>query len=104
MLELFKRQRTVVERRRHAEAVFDQRFFARAVTVIHAVKLRHGLVRFVDEHQVIARKIIEQRRRRLAGQAPREVARIVFDAMAVAHGLDHLQVVHGALVHSLRLD
>ena len=99
-----KVKRTVVERRGQAEAVLHQRFLARAVAVIHAVQLRHGLVRFVDEHQVVARKIIEQRRRRFARQASGEVARVVLDAMAVAHGLDHLQVVHGALVHALRLD
>ena len=102
MFEFFERQRTIIQRRGQTEAIFHQRLLARTVAVIHAVQLRHGLVRFVDEHQVVARKIIEQRRRRLARQPSGEVARVVFDAMAVAHGLDHLQVVHGALVNPLR--
>ena len=71
MLELLKRQRTVIQRRRHAKAILDQRFFARAVAGIHAAQLRHRLVRFVDEHQKVARKIIQQRRRRLARQPSR---------------------------------
>ena len=71
---------------------------------IHAVKLRDGLVRFVDEHQEVAREIIEQRGRRLAGQTSGEVARVVFDAVAVAHGLDHFEIEHRALVNSLRFD
>src|SRR5271169_6901654 len=73
MLELLEGQRTIVERRGHAEAVFDQRLLARAVAVIHAVQLRHGLVRLVNEEQEVAREIVEQRRRRLARQAPGEM-------------------------------
>jgi hypothetical protein len=103
MLKLLERKRTVVERRGHAESVFHQRLLARAVAVIHAVQLRHSLVRLVDEHQKIARKIIQQSRRRLARKPSREMPRVIFDAMAVAHGLDHFQVVHHALVDALRL-
>ena len=66
MLEFLKGQRTVIERRGHAEAVFDQHFFARAIAGVHAAQLRDGLVRFVDEHQEVAGKIIEQGGRRLA--------------------------------------
>ena len=84
VLEFFERQRTVVERAGQAESVLDQRFLARAVAVIHAVQLRNGLVRFVDEHQGVVRQVIEQRRRRLARQASGEMARIILDAVAVA--------------------
>src|SRR6202790_2584023 len=104
MLELLKCERTVVERRGHAESIFHQRLLARAVAVIHAVKLRNGLVRLVDEHQKIARKIVEQRGWRLAGKAPGEVARVVFNAMTVALRLDHFEVVHHALMDALRFD
>ena len=82
VLEFLKRQRTVIERRRQAEAVFHQRFLAGAVPGIHAAQLRHGLVRFVDEHQEIARKIIQQGWRRLARQPSGKVARIILDAVA----------------------
>ena len=71
---------------------------------MHAVQLRDGLVRLVDEHQVIARKIIQQRGWRLTRQAPGEVPGIVLNAMAKTHGLDHLQIEHGALVDALGLD
>jgi Arc/MetJ-type ribon-helix-helix transcriptional regulator len=47
VLEFLEGKRAVVERRRHAEPVFDQRLLARAVAVIHPVKLRHRLVRLV---------------------------------------------------------
>ena len=39
-----------------------------------------------------------------AGKAAGEVARVVLDAVAVAHGLDHFEVEAGALVHALGLD
>ena len=103
MFEFFKRERSVVEGRRQAEPVFDERFLARAIAVVHAMQLRHGLVRFVDEHQVIARKIIQQGRRWLAGQATGEMPRVVLDAVAVSDRLNHLEIEHCALVYSLRL-
>ena len=39
-----------------------------------------------------------------AGEAAGEVAGVVFDAVAVADGLDHLEVEAGALVDALRFD
>ena len=60
--------------------------------------------RFVDEEQKVAGEVVEQGGRRLAGQAAGEVARVVLDAVAVADGLDHLQVEAGALVDALGLD
>src|SRR5207245_9851225 len=53
--------------------------------------------------QVIARKIIQQGRRWLAGQATGEMPRVVLDPMAVADRLNHLEIEHCALVYSLRL-
>ena len=103
VLELLEIQRAVIERRGHAEAVVHERLLARTVTVIHGVELRNGLVRFVDEQQIILRKIIEQRGRRFARQAAGHVPRIIFDAVAIADGAHHLDVKHGALPHALRL-
>src|SRR6202162_1299086 len=57
----------------------------------------------VDKHQKIPRKIIQQCRRRLAWQAPGKVPRIILDAVAETHGLDHSQIKHGALMNALRL-
>ena len=72
--------------------------------MVHRLDLRNGLVRFVDEEQVILRHVIEQRGRRFARQAAGHVARIILDAVAISDGADHLDVEHGSLPHSLRLD
>ena len=53
MLEFLESERTIIEGRGHAETVIHERLFARAVAVIHGVKLRHGLVRFVHKQQII---------------------------------------------------
>ena len=68
VLEFLEGKRTIVERGGQAETVVHQRLFARAVAVIHPVKLRDCLVRFVHEEQEILRHVIEQRGRRFAGQ------------------------------------
>ena len=104
IFELFKRQRTVVERAGQAEAVLHQVFFARAVAMIHALQLRNGLMALVQEHQRIVGKIIEQRRRRLSGQASGKMARIIFDAVAITDLLDHFEIEHGALPQALPFD
>jgi hypothetical protein len=61
-------------------------------------------VRFIDEHQCIARQVVDQGRRRLAGRAPRQMARIVLDALAEADLEHHLDVEARALFDALRLD
>ena len=94
VLEFLESQRAIIERRGHAEAVVDERLLARTVAVVHAAELRNGLVRFVDEEQIIRRDVIEQRGRRFAGQAAGHVARIIFDAVAIADGAHHLDVEH----------
>ena len=58
---------------------------------------------FVDEDQRIVGDIFEQGRRRLAGLAAGEIARIVLDAGAGAGRLQHLEVEAGALLQPLRL-
>ena len=50
------------------------------------------------------REVVDQRGRRLARLAAREVARVVLDAVAEAHLLHHLEVVHGALLEALLLE
>ena len=101
---LLELQRTVVERRRQAEPVLDQRFLARAVALVHGAELRNGLVALVDDEQRVVRQIVEQARRRLARRAAGEIARVVLDARAVAHLFHHLHVEHGALLEPLRFE
>ena len=57
---------------------------------------------FVDEHQRIVGHVFEQGRRRLAGLAAGEIARIVLDAGAAAGRLHHFEVVKRALLQPLR--
>ena len=57
----------------------------------------------VDDEQRILGNIFEQGRRRLAGLAPGQEARVVLDAGAAARGLDHLDVEIGALLQALGL-
>ena len=104
LLVLVERQRPIVERRRQAEAVLDERFLARAIAFVHAADLRNRHVALVDEQQRVVRQVVEQARRRLAGAAPRQIARVVLDAVAVADLEDHLQVEARALLEPLRLD
>ena len=61
-------------------------------------------MRFVDDHQSVARQIIEQRRRRLARFLAGQMPRIIFDAATEAHLLHHLQVEHRALMQPLRFE
>ena len=85
LLELLEVERPVVERRGQAEAVLDQRLLARAVAVVHAAHLRDasgGSRRSIISD--VLGQVVEQRRRRLAGRAAGEVARVVLDAVAVA--------------------
>src|SRR5256884_6157231 len=67
----------------------------------HPAHLRNGLVGFVNEHQVVLGHVIEQGGRSLAGQAAAEMARIVFDAVAVADGAHHFDVEQSALRDTL---
>ncbi len=104
VLELLEFERTVVARRGQAEAVVDEVLLAALVAEPHAVHLRNGGVAFVDEEQEIAGEVIEERGRGFAGQTAGEVARVVLDAMAVAHGLDHFEIEARALMNALRFD
>ncbi len=87
-----------------AEAVVDEVLLAGAVAVPHAVELGDGDVGLVDEEEVVAGEVVEERGRGFAGEAAGEVAGVVLDAVAVADGLDHFEVEAGALVDALRLD
>ena len=97
-----KRKRPVVHAGGQAETVFGERRLAAEVAAEHAADLRNGDVTFVGEHQRVVRHIFEQRRRRFAGAASGEIARIVFDAGAAAGGFHHFEIEGGALLQSLR--
>src|SRR5207247_8436432 len=76
----------------------------RASALVHAAELRDADVALVDDHQRVVRQIIDQGGWRLARLAPREVARVVLDALAEAKLRQHLEVEARALLDALRLD
>ena len=102
-VELLEAQRPVVERAGQAEPEVHQRLLARAVAVVHAAHLRDRLVALVDHQQEIVGEVVEQRRRRLARSAARQVPRIVLDPLAVAELAQHLEVEPRPLLQALAL-
>ena len=88
--EFVEGERPVVDGRRKSKAEFHQSLFPGSVAPVHSLDLRHGHVTLVQNHQGVRGEIIQQCGRRFARVAAREVARVVFDALAVANLLDHL--------------
>src|SRR5438132_370489 len=85
-----------------SECIYRERCLAPEIAAEHGADLRNGDVALVGKHQRIVRDIFEQRRRRLAGPAAGEIARIVLDAGAASRGLQHFQIEGGALLQPLR--
>ena len=102
--ELLERLRPVVERARQPEAVVDQRLLARAVALVHAADLRHGLVRLVDEADEVVGEVVDQAVRPRAGRARVEDPRVVLDPGAEPDLAQHLHVVLRALAQPVRLE
>ncbi|CCX41509.1 unknown [Clostridium sp. CAG:1024] len=102
--EFVEFERTVVERGREAEAVFDERCLARTVAAVHGADLRERDVRFVHKEQKILRKIVDERKRRFARPSAVKIAAVVLDAAAKADLTHHFQIVFRALRKPLRLD
>ena len=61
-------------------------------------------MRLVEDAQEIVREVVEQRRRRLAFLPATQMPRVVLDALAKAHLLEHLEVEHGPLLEALSLE
>ena len=101
--ELLEVERAVVARRRQAEAEVDERILAGHLAVEHAPDLRDGHVGLVDDEEVVVRQVIHERPRRAAARAPAKRLRVVLDARAVAGLTQHLQVVAGPVLQTLRL-
>ena len=58
----------------------------------------------VDDHQKVFRKVIDECRRRLALLAPRKMAAVVLDPVAVAKLAHHLEIEQRPLRQPLRLE
>ena len=104
LLELVEFEWTIIARGRQTEAVVDEVLLPALVAVPHAVDLGNGGVAFINEEEKVAGEVVEKGGRGLAGETAAEVAGVVLDAVAVAHGLDHLEIEAGALVDALGLD
>ena len=95
--ELIALERPVVGGRGQAEAVLNEHLLARLVAVVHGLQLGAGDVAFIDHQQPVLGEVINQAFGRRAGRPASQVAGVVFNAIAIAHLLEHLQVVGGAL-------
>ena len=80
------------------------RSFAGVVAAVHGAHLRQGDVALVHEEQKILREIIQQSGGHTARRTAGQHCRIVLDALADAHLVQHLDVVVGALGNALRFD
>ena len=58
VLELLEVERPVVQGGWEPEAMFDERFFPRPVSVVHPSDLRDRGVRFIDDGYEILREIV----------------------------------------------
>ena len=101
--EFVKSQRTVIQRRRQAEAIVDERAFSRLVAIVHRAQLRHRHMRLIDHDEEIFREVVQERKWRLAGLPVRHVAGIILDAGAVSDLLHHFQIIIRPLLQTLRL-
>ena len=104
LLELVEAQGAVVQAAGQAKAVLGEGDLAGAVALVHAADLRHRDVGLVDDAEEVLGKVVDERVGRLAGRTPVDVARVVLDAGAKSHGLQHLQVVVHAHLQALGLE
>ena len=84
--------------------MLGERDLTRAVTLVHAADLRHGHVALIDDAQEVLREVVDERIRRFAGRAAVHVPRVVLDAGAEPHRLEHLQIVVHAHLQPLGLE
>ncbi len=103
-IPLFEAERAIVHAGRQAEATLGEGGFTPEVAAEHAADLRHRDVAFVGEDESIVGQIFEERRRRIARIAARQIARIIFDAGARARRLHHLHIERRALFETLRFE
>ncbi len=84
--------------------MIDQGVLARLVALVLTVELRDRLVRLVDDDDVVAREVVEQRVGHLTRGPTVEMTRVVLDPGAHADLAQHLEVVGRAHAQPLRLE
>ena len=103
LLELVEAQGAVVQAAGQAKAVLGEGDLAGAVALVHAADLRHRDVGLVDDAEEVLREVVDEGVGRLARRTAVQMARVVLDAGAKSHGLQHLQVVVHAHLQTLSL-
>ena len=103
-LELDHLQRPVVQGRGQAESVLDQIFLARSIALEHPPQLPDRDVALIDDHQRAWREVIDEGGRWFPGRTSRQMPRIILDAFAETHLLEHLEIEARALLDTLSLD
>ncbi len=78
--------------------------FAGAIAAEHAADLGDGDVAFVDDDEEIVGKIVDEAGRCFAGCASGEVARVIFDARAIAERSNVGDILICALFDALAFD
>ncbi|MBT9149380.1 MAG: hypothetical protein DDT28_00803 [Dehalococcoidia bacterium] len=102
-LELAEIQGAIVQGRWKTKAVFHQHLFSRSVTVIHTSNLGDGHVRLVNDEQEVVREVIYERPGWASRGASSKMAGVVLDAGTIARFSQHLDIVVGASLQTLRL-
>ena len=84
--------------------MLNKRNFARTVTFVHAANLRHRHMALVDDAEHVLGKVVDQGKRRLARLTSIQMTRVVLDAVAKAHRLEHFEIIIGTLLQALCLE
>ena len=103
-VKLTKLQRTIVIGGRKAEAVVHKVLLSCSVTIEHTSYLRECHMAFVNKHHKILWEEVEEGVWGLTYLSAVKIARVVFNACAVAHLSHHFNVVVDTLFNALRLD
>ena len=103
-LEFLEKQGSVIKGGGQTEAVFNEILLSGVVAARHSAHLRDSHVGLVDKHNKIVGHIVEERIGGGACGSARQHSRIVLHARAEAHLAEHLDIVLGSLLYSLRLD
>ena len=78
--------------------MLNKRNFARSVAFVHAANLWHRHVALVYDAEHVLGEVVNQGKRRFARLTPVQMTRVVLDAVAKAHRLEHLEVIIGPLL------
>ncbi len=93
LLKFVKAQRPVIQAARKPKTVLCQRYFARAVALVHTAYLRHGNVTFVNNAKEVFGEVINKRIGRLARRTAIQMARVILNAAAKPQRFNHFQIV-----------